>query len=569
MVFVTPLPHHLPCPADADLRPGLWATNMVDGLAAAARRSGAAATIFPSTDGRITTSDLARASARAASAMSAAGVGDGAVVGILQPTGVDQLVSLFGVVGTGAAASMLPVPATRGRSDVERLVRIIDAAGTRHLLVHDQYGPLARELHEARPGVAVLRLDTSVSPRTLPAIDPDACALVQFTSGTTGRPRGVVLSHRAIMAGIRAIRASAALTPDDVLVQWVPLYHDMGLFGLLSQVFDGATTHAFEPLAMVRSPAKFLTYLARCRGTVVTGPNFVYEMLCDAADRGATAGLDLSRWRVAFNGAETVRASTVERFQRAFAPSGVSASTMYPVYGMAEATLAVTFSRPGTPAVVIHVDRDALVGSSAIRTVPPAHERAKAIVSVGVPVAGVDVRLVHTTGSMVGPATVGDIQISGTPITSGYYRDPAATADSFDGGWFRTGDVGFWHDGQLYIAGRRKEMVIMYGRNYFPDDAEAIARDVAGVFRHHCVAFADSMPDGEEALGIAVESAVRAAERPVLGRRVREKVSMTLGLSRVRVYVVEPRWLTRTTSGKWERLRTKRRLTDHAPDASG
>lgn len=232
----------------------------------------------------------------------------------------------------------------------------------------------------------------------------------------------------------------------------------MGLFGLLSQIVDGATSHVFEPMAFLRRPARFLHYLAACGGSTTTGPNFSYEMLADTAEGGRAADLDLHSWRTAFNGGEPVRAGTVRRFQEVFAAAGVEPTTMYPVYGMAEATLAVSFPR------------------------------------------------------------------------------------------------------------RQKEMAVVYGRNYYPDDAEEAAKNVDGVYRGRCVSFAGISENGAEHLAIAVESAVPAPRRAALANEVRARVTAALGLSAVRVYVVEPRWLTRTTSGKWQRLLARQRLAQRCQD---
>jgi acyl-CoA synthetase (AMP-forming)/AMP-acid ligase II len=320
-------------------------------------------------------------------------------------------------------------------------------------------------------------------------------------------------------------------------------------------LLNGADVHAFPPSSFVRRPREVLKYFAEHNGTLLTGPNFSYDHLLSAVDKDFLSTLDLSSWRLAFNGAEPVRPGTVRRFNDELAIAGVRDNVMFPVYGMAEATLSITYPEPGSALRVCGVDRRALAEG---RVVPGDKE----LVALGSPVHGMSVRIVDDTGAQVGADRLGEIQISGAPVTTGYCHAPEATTAVFDGDWLRTGDLGFWHDGQLYIGGRAKEVMIVHGQNHFPDDVEAVARQVTGVYRGHCVAFADTNLDGDEHMTVVVECDSRGRGPEPIAAEVARRVAADLDLAQIRVHVVRPNWLTRTTSGKWQRDVTRARLAE-------
>jgi acyl-CoA synthetase (AMP-forming)/AMP-acid ligase II len=237
---------------------------------------------------------------------------------------------------------------------------------------------------------------------------------------------------------------------------------------------------------------------------------------------------------------------------------------MYPVYGMAEATLSISFPRPGDPPTVVSVDRDELGRSLAARTVAAGSFGAKDVVSVGRAVHGMRIRIVDDQGAEQHEGTLGEIQIQGAAVTSGYYRNPEATEGLFHAGWMRTGDVGFRLRDDMFVTGRRKEMIVVNGQNFFPDDVEHVIRDVPGVYQRRCVAFPDS-DDNEEYVGVIVETRARDEdELAVLKQTIRHLVASEIGLSRLRVHLVDPRWIPRTTSGKWQRARAAQMLKERA-----
>ncbi len=546
------------------MRPALLdGETLGDSLARLVKASPDSLARFPSAGDEITAAELDAASAAAAHEFLRAGVRPGDIVGMLVPSAARFLTTIFGLWRAGAAISVLPIQAGFGgvKGIASRLARVVDVAGMRHLVLDPDYDDLGSELTKLCTDVTFLPPPSpsgTGSPLTLPAVDPGSLAIVQFTSGSTSQPKGVMLPHRTAMAGLRACVVSGAFSPDDVFVQWAPTFHDMGLIGLQSHWLNGADVHIFSPTAFLRRPGEILEHFAEHRGTVLTGPNFSYDYVLDNVPAERLAALDLSSWRLAFNGAEPVDSATVRRFTEALAPSGVDPSVMYPVYGMAEATLSISFPDPGSTARIRAVDRDELARTGAVRPVDETAPAAKQVVSVGRAVHGIELRIVGEDGAVTADRTLGEIQITGEPVTTGYFGNPEATAAAFDNGWLRTGDLGFMLDGELYVTGRRKEMVVVHGQNYFPDDVEIVARTVPGVYRQRCVAFSDTDAEGGERIGVIVET---GGDPAAVREEVRKRVAAELDLSQVRVYAVKPRWIPKTSSGKTQRVLAAQRVT--------
>jgi fatty-acyl-CoA synthase len=538
----------MPCQPPAGTLPGTLAALALSG-------SGAKA-CFPPSGQVITAGQLSQAADRVGPAALAAGVIPGELVGVLTGATPDFLTTIFGLWRAGAAVTVLPVGEglENSAAAAARAAAIVKQAGLRHVVADQDNQAGAQRLAGLIPGLAVLpagRLASAgISRADLPGPDPGQLAVVQFTSGSTSKPRGVMLTHRAVLAGLQA-------SPDDVLMQWVPLFHDMGLMGMLSVLLAGAQVHVFSPLFFLRRTAALMEYFSHHRGTILTGPNFSYDYLLDMVPPERLAALDLSSWRLAFNGAEPVAAATVERFAADLAPCGVSPAVMYPVYGMAEATLAVSFPRPGTPPHTVSVDKNTLAPGAMVAPVPESSPHAKRVVSVGYPVHRLSARIAEGGE----PGRFGEIQIRGDAITSGYHRNRAASGELFaDDCWLRTGDLGFFLGGELFVVGRRKEMIIVHGQNFFPEDVEALARDIPGIFRKRCIAV--RLADGDtEQMTVIAESRASGAESAALGKKIAARLATELNLNQVKVHVVQPHWLTRTTSGKWQRTLSAKRIT--------
>ncbi|GLZ36523.1 AMP-binding protein [Actinokineospora sp. NBRC 105648] len=507
---------------------------------------------FPSEKESITYGDLSASARAMAAGLLARGVGRGEPVGILCPNAPEFLQSLFAVSAAGAAATPLPLPMGMRHAGAypARLAAIAEAAGMRRILVSHRFGALVEGLEV--PGVELISTADLSGDGPLPAVGPDDLAIVQFTSGSTSLPKGVRLTHANVVAGLVAIREGIALGQGDGGGFWLPLFHDMGLFGTLSAVLIGIPAFVWSPLSFINDPARWLREFLASGATITAMPNFGYDQLAAAFTAAEAAELDMAHWRIAFNGAEPIAEAAVRAFQERFADGGFRPETMFGVYGMAEATLAVCFPPLGRAPVFEHVDRDKLAdGGRAVQVDGPG---ARAVAGVGHPVKGLRLRVVEVeSGVEVPEGRVGEIQIQGDPVTAGYLAADAERAgESFVDGWLRTGDLGYRRGEEVFVTGRHKEMITVRGANYYPQDVEAITRTTPGVYKGRCVAVA--APGGAEAVWVIAESGLRGAAAEALTADLRKAVSTELGLTAVTVRLVSPRSLPRTSSGKFQRL---------------
>ena len=539
-------------------------STLGDSLLAVTASAPQASTVFPDAGAEISAAGLAELARSCARSLVADGVSPGDVVGVLAPAGPGLLAALFGTWLAGAAVTVLPLPTVGDPpAQLGRLSRIADSAGMRHLVAHSRGLDCAKLLKRHRPGLRLCPAICALPPRAvLPSVRPEDLAVVQFTSGTTTRPRGVMLSHRAVLAGLRSMVTSSHITASDVLVQWMPHHHDMGLFGHLTMLLTGCDSLVFDPLTLLRRPGELLRWMSTSHATLFTGMNFAYETLIDAATPAVLDQLDLSSWRLAYNGAEPVSAATVARFAETFAPGGRGAERDVPGLRPGRGHASGYLPRAGNTAPDGHLrSRRTRHLRPRSACVAPDHPHAKTAVSVGRPVSGLEVRLAGEQGTGPVSGKLGEIQVRGAAVTSGYLGDSDATAALFDGGWLRTGDLGFRLGENYYVMGRRKEMIIVHGQNYFPEDAEAIARAVPGVYRQHAVAVAES-GTATERIAVIAETTLTGAQASDLQRQIRQRVTAGLGTTRISVHLVRPRWLTKTTSGKWQRLLAARKLSE-------
>ncbi|WKB55458.1 non-ribosomal peptide synthetase [Eleftheria terrae] len=398
-------------------------------------------------------------------------------------------------------------------------------------------------------------------------------AFLQYTSGSTASPKGVMVSHANLMANERAIEASMSVRDDDVFVSWLPLYHDMGLIGgLLQALFRGLRVVLMSPQYFLERPVRWLQAISRHRGTISGGPDFAFRLCLERVKPAQLEGLDLSSWRVAFSGAEPVRHDTLQGFVERFAPAGFAASAVYPCYGLAEATLLVSGGVRGTGMVACGFDTAAL-GQGRAR---PVAAQGSTLVACGGTPPEHRVQIVAPEGGQPLPdGEVGEIWVAGPSIAGGYWRRPEDSAASFvahpGGRWLRTGDLGFWHDGQLYIAGRLKDLIILRGRNLYPQDIEqAVEAEVEAVRKGRVAAFAVPGVDGGEGVGLAAEVS-RGLQKLVppaaLVEALQQVVSGVCGEAAAVVVLLQPGGLPKTSSGKLQRAACRRRWQDGSLDA--
>ncbi len=387
-------------------------------------------------------------------------------------------------------------------------------------------------------------------------------AVVQFSSGSTGHPKGVCLSFANLLANIEAIGAVMRPQESDAGVSWLPLHHDMGLIGcLLFTQFYGIPVVLMAPEFFIRMPARWLAALSQYRATMTSAPNFAYQ-LCSSLPDSHVQGLDLSCMRAALVGAEPIRTSALRAFATRFAPHGFSSAAFVPTYGLAEATLAVSMTPPGEG---MHTDRiDQAIYEAEHRAVPvsPEDPAGREIVGVGAPMPGLTVAILHPeTGEPVAEREVGEICVAGPSVMGGYHSDPEATTGAVRNGRLRTGDLGYMSGGQLFIAGRIKDLIIKGGHKYHPQDLEAVAEEHAAVRVGGSSAFlVPRADDRDERLVLVVEIAPATGRDADVGQEIRRRVFEAAGIRVDEVVMVVPQQLPRTTSGKIRRAEARRRF---------
>ena len=524
-------------------------------------------------------------SAFVAGGLAEIGIRPGERVGLIFPTTAEFFDAFFGTLLAGAVPVPLYPPVRLGRLAEyhQRTAAMLTAAGARLLLAEGRVLALLGET------LAAAKL--SLGGRTLADLprdaelasdgDPGDLAMVQFSSGTTVEPKPVALSQAAVLAQVRALNAlwpTNEANPDPGAVtgvSWLPLYHDMGLIGCVFPALERPSVLTLvPPEAFVARPALWLRALGRHRGTISPAPNFAYALATERIRDEEMAGIDLSAWRFALCGAETVVPEVLRAFAARFAPWGFRAEALKPVYGLSEAALAVTFAALDRPYTSRVFDREALGERGEAVTVRAQPSAAPAdsdkgemgavtalrpqleIVSVGRPLAGFRLELRDEQGVVVGENQVGRLFVAGPSLMRGYLDQPAATAAALRDGWLDTGDLGFLHQGELYLTGRAKEILLVRGRNYAPADLELAVSELPDV-RRGCVAAASHLPPGRETEAVILfvehRKGVPAERLEQLRARAREAVLARVGLAVDRVELLAPGTLPRTSSGKIRR----------------
>ena len=493
----------------------------------------------------------------------------GRAVAIMLPTGVDYLRCFLGVQLAGGVPLPIYPPARLAQLEdhLRRHERILDNADAEWLISFDEARGISRLLAARADGgcrVTTVREltvagESGREPDLLPP-GPDDIAFLQYTSGSTGQPKGVVLTHRNVLASLEAMAEALSVTPRDVFVSWLPLYHDLGLIACwLGSLVYGFPLVLMSPLTFLARPARWLRAMHRHRGTLSGGPNFGFDLCTRRIADDEIEGLDLSSWRMAFNGAEPVLVDTLTAFGERFAPFGLDFRALAPVYGLAEATLGVAFTPVGRGPLVERVSRNVLERDRRAEPAEPDDVAALQVVSSGVPIPGFEVRTVDDSGRETAERVEGRLQFRGPSTTSGYFRDRAATAALFDGDWLESGDLAYITSGEVFITGRVKDVVIRAGRNLYPYDFEQAAGDLEGV-RRGCVAlFSAHAPAGTAAAGTERLVAVAESRESAPGRRAAIRAGLEklaeerLGQPMDEVVLAPPHTVLKTSSGKIRR----------------
>ncbi|HYU31821.1 MAG TPA: AMP-binding protein, partial [Thermoanaerobaculia bacterium] len=484
---------------------------------------------------------------------------------LLYPPGLEFVTSFLGCLYGGAIAVPAYPPRTN-RPDA-RLAAIAEDARPRFALTTPSLAGLRLQgaqlphLQEIQ-WVATEEVDNSWAERWTPP-DPDPrqtaerIAFLQYTSGSTATPKGVMVTHENLVHNERMIQLAFGQSEESVIAGWLPLYHDMGLIGnVLQPLYVGASCVLMAPVAFLQQPIRWLRAISRYRATTSGGPNFAYELCVRKTDPASREGLDLSSWQVAFNGAEPVRAESLFRFGQTFAPYGFRQEAFYPCYGLAEATLFVTGGTPGQGAGVRLVNSEAL-GRNVVEPAPGG-QSSRALVACGRPWLDQSVRIVDPeSGAILPEGQVGEIRIAGESVAAGYWNRPEESAETFGAGEERslcTGDLGFFAEGELYVTGRVKDLIIIRGRNHYPQDIELTAERSHPALRAGGGAAFSIDVEGEERL-VIVHEVERSQRHDLSGvaDAVRLAVAQEHEVPVHAVVLIKPGALPKTSSGKVRR----------------
>jgi 1-acyl-sn-glycerol-3-phosphate acyltransferase len=503
---------------------------------------------------------------RVAGALRSSGVSPGATVSIMLPTGDEYLSTFFGILLCGAVP--VPIYPPQRLSQIEehlrRQVGILKNSSAVLLVTLPDAMPLRpliqSSLPEMREMVTYSELLTRSSANPRIRSDENDTAFIQYTSGSTGNPKGVVLTHANLLANVRAMGSANEVVPSDVFVSWLPLYHDMGLIGAwFGTLYYGIPLVLMSPLSFIARPIRWLRALSDFHGTLSAAPNFAYEICSTRIPDSELAGLDLSSWRRSFNGAEPVLPDTIERFTRRFEPYGYRREAMAPCFGLAENSVGLLFPPVSRGPLVERIQRDPFLKEERADPAPPEDENALRFISSGSPIPDHEIRLVDREGNPVGDRRVGRLQFRGPSSTRGYLRNPEATAELFDGEWLETGDYAYRGDGEIFICGRAKEMIIRGGRNIYPYELEEAVGRIEGV-REGGVAVFGSLhrETGVERLIVLAETRERHPDRR---SRITEKINdECVHLFQIQpdeVILAELRTILKTSSGKIRRAAIK------------
>ncbi len=490
----------------------------------------------------------------------------GDTIAIMLPSCEDFFYTFFAILLVGA----IPVPIyppfrpERIEEYAMREANILRNANTRLLITFHEAKRLSELLQVFISSLtAVVTVDTlKKTTHRFHKVDihHNMPALIQYTSGSTSLPKGVLLTHDNLLANIRAAGHEMQIKPHDVGVSWLPLYHDMGLIGAWFICFYHAIPVVImSPLTFLTRPERWLWAIHYHRGTLSAAPNFAYELCIRRIKPETIQGLDLSSWRLTLNGAEAVNPKTIQKFTQTFAPYGFKAEAMLPVYGLAESTVALCFPPLGRTPIIDRINRQKFQEEQLAQVAHENEKNALAFVCCGKAIVGHEIKIVDKQGQIVPERKIGLIYFRGPSMMQGYYQQPEATNAIYHDGWYDSGDMGYWANGELYITGRMKDVIIKAGRNLYPEEIEEVTSQVPGVRKGCVVAFGTiDERQGTEKLIIVVESnETTETTRKKIKQQINEKVAVVLGFVPDEVILVEPKIIPKTSSGKLQRSACK------------
>jgi len=513
--------------------------------------------------GSLTYGELAARARRMAAGLIEHDVLPGDRVGVMLPTSVEYFVAFFGILYAGAIPVPIypPMRLSQLEEHLRRQTGILRNAGACMLITMEEgvrlaglLGNLVESLHTV---ITVTQVEASAKSVKLPQLkDANAIALIQYTSGSTGDPKGVVLSHANLLANIRAIGAAMGANSADVFVSWLPLYHDMGLIGAwLGCLHFAVRLYVMPPLSFLIRPQSWLWAMHRYRASLSASPNFGFEICLAKITDDDLKGLDLSALRMVVNGAEPVSVQTLRKFTERFARFGFPAQAMAPVYGLAESSVGLAFPPLGRLPVIDRVKRDQLSIHGIAEVAGPDDPAVLEIVACGQPISGHEIRVVDEAGFELGERREGRIEFRGPSATRGYFRNESKTRELRHGDWLDTGDRGYMAGGDIFVTGRIKDIIIRAGRHLYPQEIEEAVANVPGVHKGGVAVF--GVPDrasGTERVVVLVETReTDQAARPALQVRAHGVVTDVAGTPPDEIVLAPPRTVPKTSSGKIRR----------------
>ena len=539
-------------------------------------------------DQPVTYRQLLQGAAAYAQAFEQHGVQPGEVVVLILQHGYDLIYAFFGAVLHGAIPSIMPfltekLLPERYRADLAALVAITQPSAI------VTYPEFASEVHAAlQDGSLPQNGSTSVrsvivSDKIGTPLDPDFATLggmrrspqdivlLQHSSGTTGLQKGVALTHQAVFNQLESYSQALHLVPEDVIVSWLPLYHDMGLIaGFLMPILWGIPLVIMSPFEWVRAPYKLMQAVSRYKGTLSWLPNFAYNFCAQKIRDRDLVGVDLSSWRAISNCSEPMRFASHQAFLERFRSYGLRPGALATCYAMAENVFAVTQGGLDGPVTVDEIDRDAFQIERQARPARPGQPGRPSIqmLSAGRPVRGTEVKVVADDGGELPERGVGELALRSDCMLVGYYHRPDANDKAFRDGWYLTGDYGYMVDGEVYVSGRKKDLIIVGGKNIYPQDLETLAMEVEGVHPGRVVAFGvfNEETGTEEVVIVAEADTENEEEREQIAAAIRQTVTRGSAVALRNVYITGPHWVAKTSSGKIARLANRDKYLQEMAD---
>ena len=515
--------------------------------------------------------EVCKEAKRIGASVQALGLAKGDRIALVLPSPEDFVLSFLGNVSAGVMPVPLYPPLALGRLDnyIERAIGILRVSRARVLLTTRELAPVLKSVLSRAPAlqrileVETLRQTNSDLALLETATQPHEPCFLQFTSGSTSAPRGVIVTHRNLIANARAIIETLEINPEaDRAVSWLPLYHDMGLIGFVISTLVAQIPVVFIPtIAFVKHPGVWMDTVNKYRASITFGPNFAFDLAAKRALKNGRSSQDLSCLRVLGCGSEPINPKTMEKFLEAFSPSGLKPNAILPCYGMAEATLAIAFDHLHRPMKKLVIDRHAYESRNIAVPVNGDKDPKKRfeLVSCGRAIKNHEIRILDENGQFLPEGRVGEIVFRGPSVTPGYFENPEASSQLLKGGWLHTGDLGFIFKGDLYISGRQKDLVIINGKNYPPQAIEWVVEEIAGIRKGSVVAFS---VDGDSTEKLIIIAETTMPENAELAQAISEQVRSAFGLTVDKVVLVGRGSVPKTSSGKLQRRRAKALFED-------